>query len=61
METIMSNSITDFISAAVAEKPNEAIDAFSSAIEPKLFAALNDKRQDVLSNVFNSGDNENVE
>lgn len=57
----MSNSITDFISAAVAEKPNEAIDAFSSAIEPKLFAALNDKRQDVLSNVFNSGDNENVE
>lgn len=52
----MSNSITDFIIAAVAEKPKDAFDAFSNVIEPKLFAALDNKRQEVVQNVFNSGE-----
>lgn len=52
----MSNSITDFISAAVVEKPKEAFDAFTNVIEPKLFAALDDKRREVVQNVFNSGE-----
>lgn len=57
----MTSSITDFISAAVAEKPKEALDAFTNALEPKLFAALDNKRTEVVSKVFNSGDDENVE
>jgi hypothetical protein len=57
----MNSTITDFISAAVAEKPKEALSAFTDALEPKLFAALDNKRTEVVSNVFNSGDNEDVE
>jgi len=48
----MSN-VTDFISAAVADKPTKAYDAFSAAIEPKLDAALSAKYDEVAASVFN--------
>ena len=52
------NDITDFISAAVDDKPIEAIKAFSSAMEPKIDAALEKKREEVVSQVFNKNEQE---
>ena len=52
------NNITDFISAAVDDKPVEAIKAFSSAMEPKIEAALANKREQVVSQVFNKNEQE---
>jgi len=49
----MSNDITDFISAAVADKPTKAYDAFAAALEPKLDAALSAKYDEVSVSVFN--------
>lgn len=50
----MSNDITDFISAAIADKPVQAIKAFSSAMEPKIQAALDDKYAETAKQIFNS-------
>jgi hypothetical protein len=49
------SSITDFISASVAEKPQKAYDAFAAALEPKINAALSAKYDEVTSSVFNQG------
>lgn len=49
----MSEHITDFISAAVDDKPVQAIKAFSSAMEPKIQDALDAKRSEVFKTVFN--------
>ena len=46
--------ITDFISAAVADKPVAATKAFTQALEPKLDAALHQKRDEVSRQVFNT-------
>ena len=46
-------SITDFIQAAVNDKPSAALDAFSNAIQPKLDAAIVDKYDEVANQVFN--------
>lgn len=48
------NDITDFISAAVEDKPVQAIKAFSAAMEPKIDSALETKRTEVLQQVFNN-------
>lgn len=47
------NDITNFISAAVEDKPLEAIKAFSSAMEPKIDAALEKKVEDLSSQLLN--------
>ena len=54
----MSEHITDFISAAVEDKPVMAVKAFSSAIEPKIQAALDAKRSEVFNTVFNQNKTE---
>ena len=46
------SDITDFISAAVEDKPVRAIKSFSAAMEPKIASALETKRDEVLSQVF---------
>lgn len=60
MEKIMSDNehITDFISAAVADKPVAAAKAFAQALEPKVDAALHQKRDEILSQVFNRTEEE---
>lgn len=55
------NDVTNFISAAVEDKPVEAIKAFSSAMEPKIDAALEKKREEVISQVFNKDGQETEE
>jgi hypothetical protein len=55
----MSDHITDFISAAVSDKPVQAIKAFSAAIEPKLDAVLSQKREEIAQRIFNSSSEEN--
>lgn len=45
--------VTDFISAAVADKPVAATKAFSQAIEPKIDAALAAAREEILQQTFN--------
>jgi hypothetical protein len=49
----MDKNITDFISAAVSERPVQAIKAFSAALEPKIQAAMADKKIEVTKTVFN--------
>lgn len=49
----MSN-ITDFIQASVSEQPTKAYAAFSSAIEDKIAASIEDKRTEVINTVFNT-------
>jgi len=46
-------NITDFISAAVADKPQKAFDAFDAVIQPKLETALSAKYDEVVSSAFN--------
>jgi hypothetical protein len=60
METTM-NDITNFISAAVEDKPLEAIKAFSSAMEPKIDAALEKKVEEISSQLFNKDEQETEE
>lgn len=50
----MKESIIDFISASVDDKPVQAIKAFSSAMEPKIQSAMDDKYAEVANQVFNS-------
>lgn len=50
-------SITDFISAAVEQKPQAAMKAFSAALEPKIAAALERKYDEVATSVFNGTSN----
>lgn len=50
----MKESIIDFISASVDDKPVQAIKAFSSAMEPKIQAAMDNKYTEVANQVFNS-------
>lgn len=50
----MNNDLTDFISAAVADKPVQAIKAFSSAMEPKIQAALDNRKIEVTKQIFNT-------
>lgn len=46
-------NITNIITAAVSEKPNQTYDAFSAAIESKLVSALQAKYDSVSSAIFN--------
>jgi hypothetical protein len=46
------SKITDFISAAIQDKPVRALDAFSSAIEPKIEELLNLRREEIASSLF---------
>lgn len=46
-------STTDFIQAALNDKPGAALDAFAAAIQPKLDAAIADKYDEVANQVFN--------
>lgn len=46
-------SITDFISAAVQNKPIAAQQAFADAIQPKVDAAVSDMYDNVAQSVFN--------
>lgn len=50
--------ITDFIGAAVADKPVAALKAFSAAMEPKITDALNTRYDEVSRKVFNRVDAE---
>lgn len=59
MEKITMDDITNFIQAAVNDKPVQAIKAFSAAIEPKLDAALSRKREEVSHTIFNSNSEDN--
>jgi len=45
--------ITDFIGAAVEDKPVKAMKAFSAAMQPRIDAALDTKYAEVASSVFN--------
>lgn len=47
---------TDFIGAAVADKPVAALKAFSAAMEPKITDALNSRYDEVSQTVFNRVD-----
>lgn len=47
------NDITDFISAAIEEKPVAAQKAFAAAMEPKIQAALETQYDAVTQSVFN--------
>lgn len=47
------NDITDFISAAIEEKPVAAQKAFAAAMEPKIQAALETQYDAVAQSVFN--------
>jgi len=50
--------ITDFIGAAVADKPVAALKAFSAAMEPKITDALDTRYDEVSRAVFNRVDAE---
>lgn len=52
------SDITDFIAAAVEDKPTATLSAFSAAIEPKLYASLENKKQEILSQLFNKTEEE---
>ena len=45
--------VTDFIGAAVEDKPVKAMKAFSAAMQPRIDAALDAKYTEVASSVFN--------
>jgi len=45
--------VTDFIGAAVADKPVKALKAFSAAMEPRITDALNARYDEVSQTVFN--------
>ena len=45
--------VTDFIGAAVADKPVAALKAFSAAMEPKISDALDTRYSEVSNQVFN--------
>lgn len=45
--------VTDFIGAAVEDKPVKAMKAFSAAMQPRIDAALDTKYAEVASSVFN--------
>ena len=47
---------TDFIGAAVTDKPVAALKAFSAAMEPKITDALNARYDEVSQAVFNRVD-----
>lgn len=48
----MNENITDFISAVVADKPLDASDAFSKAIEPIVTQALDSKYEEMSKSLF---------
>jgi len=45
--------VTDFIGAAIADKPVAALKAFSAAMEPKISDALDTRYSEVSNQVFN--------
>lgn len=45
--------VTDFIGAAVADKPVAALKAFGAAMEPRITDALNTRYNEVSQTVFN--------
>ena len=45
--------VTDFIGAAVADKPVAALKAFSAAMEPRISDALDARYSEVSNQVFN--------
>jgi hypothetical protein len=45
--------VTDFIGAAIADKPVAALKAFSAAMEPKISDALDAHYSEVSNQVFN--------
>jgi hypothetical protein len=45
--------VTDFIGAAVADKPVKALKAFSAAMEPRISDALDTRYSEVSNQVFN--------
>ena len=45
--------VTDFIGAAIADKPVAALKAFGAAMEPKITDALNTRYDEVSNQVFN--------
>lgn len=45
--------VTDFIGAAVADKPVKALKAFSAAMEPRISDALDARYSEVSNQVFN--------
>lgn len=47
------SDIKDFISAAVQDRPSQAMDAFLNAIEPKLDAALSARYDQISQSIFN--------
>ena len=55
MESNMTD-ITDFIQAAVADKPIAAQQAFAAAMDDKVDAALTSKYDEVTQQVFNGVD-----
>jgi len=49
----MNDDVTDFISATVSDKPVAAVKAFSAGIEPKIDAALAQKKEEIAQQIFN--------
>jgi hypothetical protein len=49
----MSEHVTDFLSATVADKPVAALKAFSAAMEPKIEDSLAQRYAEVSRSVFN--------
>ena len=47
------SDVTDFIGAAVADKPVAALKAFSAAMEPRISDALDNRYSEVSNQVFN--------
>jgi len=45
--------VTDFIGAAVADKPVAALKAFAAAMEPRISDALDTRYSEVSNQVFN--------
>lgn len=45
--------VTDFIGAAIADKPVKALKAFSAAMEPRISDALDTRYSEVSNQVFN--------
>lgn len=50
------SDVTDFISAAVQNKPVAAAKAFSAAMEPKIHAAIDARYDEMAQGVFNQAD-----
>jgi hypothetical protein len=55
------SDITDFISAAVNEKPVAAQKAFAQAMEPKIDAAIQAKYSEIAQSIFNPQEEEMIE